>query len=230
MAAVAYQSWLMSGRPRPTKEGKQALPVLAKPFRAVFSLIFGLIVVVPVAVERRQRLGGDIGPPPDAAPRRRRALLGESRGRRNREGGGEADQSDCLEHVMFFKSFQCLGSSCKERLGSGPCSKAGGPLPAAGPSGGPLARMGRAASQSSPVIDPHAARIVGGARVFMLKCACSGETNVQSSYVYHSRRRAHASVRRGARRAGALVFLGLGRLGPGDRHERVDAAGPAMEH
>jgi hypothetical protein len=78
--------------------------VLAKPFGAVFSLIFGLIVVVPVAIERRQRLGGDARPRPDAAVRLGRALQGESRGRRNGEGGGEADQSDCLEHSMFLKA------------------------------------------------------------------------------------------------------------------------------
>jgi hypothetical protein len=41
--------------------------MLAKPFGAVFSLIFGLIVLVPGAVERRQRLGGNVRPPPDAA-------------------------------------------------------------------------------------------------------------------------------------------------------------------
>ena len=44
-----------------------------------------------------------MGPRPDAAIRRRRALLGESRNRREREGGAEGDQCDnpALGLILF---------------------------------------------------------------------------------------------------------------------------------
>ena len=53
---------------RSLEEGKWALPVLTKPFGAVFSLILGLIVEVPLAFFWRKRLGGDHWPPADSAP------------------------------------------------------------------------------------------------------------------------------------------------------------------
>lgn len=84
----------------------------AKPFSAIFSLIFRLIVMVPVAVERRQRLGGDVRTSPDAAVRLGCPLLGESRGKRDSEGGGEPDQNDYLERGMYLNAelFRCFRS------------------------------------------------------------------------------------------------------------------------
>ena len=78
--------------------------MLAKPLGAVLGLIFGLIGVIPRPVEGRQRLGGDMGPPADAAIRRRRALLGESRSRREPEGDAKGDQRKCLDRRMFLKT------------------------------------------------------------------------------------------------------------------------------
>ena len=84
-------------RRRPSEERKRALPVPPKPFRGAFSVIFGLIVVVPGAVERRQRLGGNRGSRAVGTVRRRIATDGESRFGRDSENGGEADQSARLE-------------------------------------------------------------------------------------------------------------------------------------
>ena len=83
------------------EEGKQALPVLAKPFGAVSSLIQSLIVEVILTVSWRERLGGDHRPPTDSAPRSRVALLGESCARHEGESGGEADERSGFEHWFF---------------------------------------------------------------------------------------------------------------------------------
>ena len=50
-----------------SEEGKRTLPVFAEPFGAGFGLVLGLIVVIPGPVFRRERLGGNLRPPSDAA-------------------------------------------------------------------------------------------------------------------------------------------------------------------
>ncbi len=50
-----------------SEEGKRTLPVFAEPFGARFGLVLGLIVVIPGPVLRRERLGGNLRPPADAA-------------------------------------------------------------------------------------------------------------------------------------------------------------------
>ena len=75
--------------------------MLAKPFRAVSSLIQSLIVEVILTVSRRERLGGDHRPPTDSAPRRRRALLSKSCAGQESESGGEADKRSNFEHWCF---------------------------------------------------------------------------------------------------------------------------------
>ena len=66
--------------------------MLAKPFGAVLRLVLRLIVEVPLALSRGQRLRGDHRPPSDGAPSRRIALFGEGCAGQEREGGCEADQ------------------------------------------------------------------------------------------------------------------------------------------
>src|SRR5271156_3936176 len=75
--------------------------MLAKPFRAVSSLIQSLIVEVILTVSWRERLRGDHRPPPVAAPRRRVALLGESRAGHKGQRCGEADERSGFEHGFF---------------------------------------------------------------------------------------------------------------------------------
>src|SRR5271154_577850 len=72
--------------------------MLAKPFGAGSSLIQGLIVEVILTVSWRERLRGDHRPPPVAAPRRRVALLGESRAGHKGQRCGEADERSGFEH------------------------------------------------------------------------------------------------------------------------------------
>src|SRR5277367_4333307 len=67
--------------------------------------VLAFVGVVPRAVEGRERLGGYCGPGTVGAVRRRIAADGESRGGRDGEGGGEADQSDGLEHGMGPQSW-----------------------------------------------------------------------------------------------------------------------------
>src|SRR5277367_5609801 len=71
--------------------------------------VLAFVGVVPRAVEGRDRLGGYRGPGAVGAVRRRIAADGESRRGRDGEGGGEADQSDGLEHGMYLKAglFRC---------------------------------------------------------------------------------------------------------------------------
>ena len=75
--------------------------MLAKPFRAVSSLIQSLIVEVILTVSWRERLGGDHRPPTDTAPRRRVALLSRSCAGQESESGGEADKRSSFEHWCF---------------------------------------------------------------------------------------------------------------------------------
>src|SRR6185437_6397922 len=84
------------------KEGKQPLPVLAKPLGAVFRLIEGRVVDVPGALLGRERLGGNDRPPADGAPGRRIALLGEGRAGQEGEGGREADRRQGFGHWSFL--------------------------------------------------------------------------------------------------------------------------------
>lgn len=85
--------------------------MLAEPFGAVISLVLGLIGVIPCAVERRQRLSRDMGPRPDAAIRRRGALLSESGAGQKGKTGGDADEGTGFEHRSFplnSRRFQTL--------------------------------------------------------------------------------------------------------------------------
>src|SRR5208282_5984836 len=64
--------------------------------------ILAFIEVVPPAVEVRQRLRRDRGTVVVGAVSRRCAAYGESCGRRDGEGGGQADQRNCLEHGFIL--------------------------------------------------------------------------------------------------------------------------------
>src|ERR1700722_2630904 len=102
--------------------------MLAKPFRAVSSLIQSLIVEVILTVSRRERLGGDHRPPTDSAPRRRRALLSKSCAGQESESGGEADKRSNFEHWCFPLSGALSGHTDGARMdGSFNCNAQGRP-------------------------------------------------------------------------------------------------------
>src|SRR5580698_2784412 len=102
--------------------------MLAKPFRAVSSLIQSLIVEVILTVSRRERLGGDHRPPTDSAPRRRRALLSKSCAGQESAFGGEGDQRSNLEQWWFPLSGPLSGQTDGARMdGSFNCNPPGRP-------------------------------------------------------------------------------------------------------
>jgi hypothetical protein len=101
--------------------------MLAKPFRAVSSLIQSLIVEVILTVSRRERLGGDHRPPTDSAPRRRRALLSKSCAGQESESRGEADKRSSFEHWCFPLSGALAGHTEHPWNGSFNCNAQGRP-------------------------------------------------------------------------------------------------------
>src|ERR1700684_114446 len=87
-----------------SEEGKRALPVLAKPFGAGVGALLTFIGVVIRTLEGRQGLRRDGGAVILGSVRRGIAADGERRDGRDDEGGGKADQCDCLEHGLLLRS------------------------------------------------------------------------------------------------------------------------------